>query len=419
MQEALSKRRNINALVGEKAGFYFGLSLAGPYTVLTALAAQLTTSAVAIGSITTIWNGALFLPVVFVARWIRGHTERMPIVRKALFSRAVAFPLIALWLLLTRAANPGLTLAIMIAGMLLFCLSDGTNSIPYVDVIARIMTSQERARMTWRGMLAGGLLGILGGLIVQYFLTPGVLAFPVNFAALLGLAGVGFLFAWGSISMVSERDVQASRPHTIDGGAQAPRAARTILSHDAVYRRMLITRFMTNIDQMAVPFYTVFALNVLKMTPETVGWFVAAQTVGALVAPILFGRLAERSGAHRVILAGSIMQTLAPLVALLVTILASRNSVFSGLMVVIFTITGFSTSTMSLGFYNYPLDWCADHERPNYLALLSVVSATAMLAPLIGGYIAQTISYPFLFGATSLLVGMGALVSTTLPDKRH
>src|SRR6266542_2882009 len=113
MENPKASRRNIAALVGEKAAFFFALSFAGPYTVLTALAAQLTTSAIIIGSITTVWNGALFAPVLFVAQWIRGHPERMPIIRRALFVWAIAFPLVAAWLYETHASNPGLTVAVL------------------------------------------------------------------------------------------------------------------------------------------------------------------------------------------------------------------------------------------------------------------------------------------------------------------
>src|SRR5437764_1204506 len=119
MENPKGSRRNVIALVLEKAAFFFALSFAGPYTVLTALASQLTTSAVVIGSITTVWNGALFAPVLFVARWIRGHPERMPIIRRSLFVRAIAFPLIAVWLYITRARNPELTIAVLLAGMLI------------------------------------------------------------------------------------------------------------------------------------------------------------------------------------------------------------------------------------------------------------------------------------------------------------
>jgi hypothetical protein len=64
---AQASRLNFWALVAEKATFILAMSLAGPYTVLTALATQLTASTVVIGAVTTVRNGALFAPVMFIA----------------------------------------------------------------------------------------------------------------------------------------------------------------------------------------------------------------------------------------------------------------------------------------------------------------------------------------------------------------
>lgn len=419
MAQNSSNKRNFRALVAEKAGFGFAISFAGPYTVLTALAAQLTTSAIVIGAITTVWNGALFIPVAFVARWIRNHSERMPIVRRLFFTRAIAFPIIAVWLFLTKASNPILTLVVLIISILVFCLSDGSNSIPYVDVVARLFDSKTRSRMTWQGLLVGGVLGLAGSFVVQYLLTPGVYVFPDNFAILLGLAGVILFIAWLCISLVSERDVQAAHQHALTNEQSGgPRGLVEIMRHDHVYRRMLLTRFLTNTDQMAIPFYTVFALNVMKLPPETVGLFVGAQTAGALLAPIVYGRLAVTYGAHRVIQAGAFMQLSAPLLAVLLAIVSSSAPAIGPAIALVFVATGFSNSGMVLGYYNYPLDWCPDADRPNYVALLSIISAASMIAPSIGGFVAQTVSYPILFGLTAILVTTGAVVGLSLPDMR-
>ena len=412
--------RNFRALILEKAFFFLGFSFAGPFTVLTALASQLTTSAVLIGSISTVWNGALFAPVPFVARWIRHHSERMPIIRRALFSRATAFVLVAAWLFITRAQNPGLTLLVLMLGMLIFCVSDGFNSIPYVDLIARIMNSRERSRMTWQGMLAGGVLSIVGSIVVQRVLTPGTLSFPLNFAVLLGAGCVCFFMAVAMISFIRERDVQTSHAHTVEGDdVQAPRALQEILRHDVVYRRMLLTRFLTNLDQMVIPFYTVYALTVLKLSPETVGLFVAAQAVGSLIGPLVYGWIAERVGAQRVIQLSALVQAIGVAEVLVIVLFASETPALGPFIALAFVVTGLSNSSMALGYYNYPLDWCPGHDRPNYLALLSIISATSMLAPLLGGFLAQTFSYAVLFAVTTVLVSAGIVVSSTLPNKRR
>jgi hypothetical protein len=426
VEESLpASRQNFRALVGEKATFILGLSLAGPYTVLTALAAQLTTSTVIIGSVTTVWNGALFAPVMFIARWIRRHPERMPIIRRASLLRGIVFPLVALWLMLSGAQPPALALAVLLVGMLVFCVADGFVAVPYVDVIARVLTSQQRARMAWQGLFLGGVISIGASLLVQHVLTPGVLPFPANFSLLLAGAGVFFLGASLSLSFISERDVQAMRPHQVlADAASGPRRARDIFRQDAAFRRMLLTRLLTGADQMAFPFYTVFALNVLKLSPEAVGVFVGAQTIGSLLGPAVFGRVAERAGPHRVIMLSAMTQFAAPVLGLLYAltlgtgVASGGTSSFSLGIAAAFIVAGLAMSSMSLGYFNYPLDWCPDQDRPTYVGLLSMAGAVLMLAPALGGVIVQYVSYAALFALTALLVGAGVLVSLTLPDKR-
>jgi hypothetical protein len=419
MESKLASRRILWALIVEKACFFFALAFVGPYTILTALASQLTTSAVVIGSVTTVWNGASFAPVIFMARWIRGRTERIPILQRAMFVRALAFPLVAAWLLITRAQNPDLTLVVLTVGMLMFCLSDGSAAVPYIDTVARILTSFERSRMTWQGILLGGVLGILGSVVVQLVLAPGGVAFPVNFAVLMIAAGAVLLVALGAISLVPERYVQARHVHHVDEeGGGGPRQVREILRCDSAFRRMLLARLLTGADQMAVPFYTVLALTVLKLPPESVGWFVAAQTVGALLGPVVFGRIAERAGAQRVILAAAVAQVSAPLIGLLFVSLGNAALAIGAGIALVFVATGLSNSSMALGYFNYLLDFCPAHDRPTYLAILSTAGLASMLMPVLGGVIAQTVSYALLFGVTAVLVGAGALVALTLPDRR-
>jgi MFS family permease len=255
--------------------------------------------------------------------------------------------------------------------------------------------------------------------VVQRVLTPGAVAFPVDFAILLLAAGAVLFVSVGAISLVPERYVQARHAHHVEtGDGGGPRQVREILRCDGAFRRMLLARLLTGADQMAVPFYTVLALTVLKLPPESVGWFVAAQTVGTLLGPVLFGRIAERAGAQRVILAAAVAQLSAPLIGLLFVSLGNAALAIGAGIALVFVATGLSNSSMALGYFNYLLDFCPAHDRPTYLAILSTVGMASMLMPVLGGVIAQTVSYAPLFVVTAVLVGAGAVVALTLPDKR-
>jgi MFS family permease len=245
----------------------------------------------------------------------------------------------------------------------------------------------------------------------------------MNFGLLLAVAGVFFLLAAVSLWCIPERDVQETRPHHLlvegsDGFANGPRRARDSVRQDGAFRRMLLTRLLTGMDQMAFPFYTVFALNVLRLSPESVGVFVGAQTIGSLFGPLVFGRMAERAGPQRVIQLSALMQFSAPLLGLLFALLPGATSSIRLGIASAFIVAGLSMSSMSLGYFNYPLDWCPDQDRPTYVGLLSTAGAALMLAPVLGGLIVQYVSYGALFAVTALFVGAGVLAGLALPDKR-
>ena len=71
-------RRNFAALLGGSTGFFVGITLAGTTTVLPLLVATLTESAIAVGLLSTVGQGAWLLPQLFFANLITDKPRKKP-----------------------------------------------------------------------------------------------------------------------------------------------------------------------------------------------------------------------------------------------------------------------------------------------------------------------------------------------------
>jgi MFS family permease len=91
------------------------------------------------------------------------------------------------------------------------------------------------------------------------------------------------------------------------------------------------------------------------------------------------------------------------------------------LLYVVFALMGFSNAGGVVSDFNLAMEFGPEAERPTYVGLARTSTGPALLiAPLIGGLIAQSIGYPALF-AVSLFFAAGGLtlLSRRVKEPRH
>jgi len=75
-------------------------------------------------------------------------------------------------------------------------------------------------------------------------------------------------------------------------------------------------------------------------------------------------------------------------------------------------VSGITVGNLFLSFYNWVLTYATPDQRPVYTGLFNtVVAVTTLIAPFIGGTIAQRIGYEALF-VVALVMVLGALFVT-------
>ncbi|MBN1261796.1 MAG: hypothetical protein JXB35_14055 [Anaerolineae bacterium] len=272
-------------------GLYnFSFTLMDPNLVLVWFVSRLTASNILIGMIGAISTGGWFLPQFFLSGWVQTLPRKMKVYRASSVLRMFTWLVLvaALWFLHDPV---WLLLAFFVLFTALRVIS-GFAGIPFMEITAKTVPANRRARLfAWR-LVMGGLLGLTGTRIVNWALgSP--LPFPRNFALLIFLSAICGGGALLAFSFTHEPE-----------GVVKPRAGirsqiqhgLTLLQRDGNFRNLLVARALLFLGFIAVPFYTVLAQRLLGAPDAVAGDYLAVTTVAQLAANLPWGWLIDNKG---------------------------------------------------------------------------------------------------------------------------
>ncbi len=424
--------RNFLALLGDYVWFGVGAAFAGVTTVIPDYIDRLTSNPVVVGLFLTVADGAWLLPQLIFANLLVDKRRKKPYV---IWAGAIGRPtwlLYALALLLGLARFPFAAVALLFLLYLVFLGLDSLASVAWFDILGKSIPEERRGRLVGLSQIVQGGLAIGVGAIVAMLLGRDGPPFPLNYAAIFGLAGAFYLLSLLSFLPVVEPDeaVAESRPTWREYLPQLVRVMR----EDRTFRRLVVVRLLSGFDMLAWSFYILFATREIGLPPATVGLFVAVQTAGSIAGSALLGLISERVGGHRVIQVGTAMSATVPLVALGMALggLRAGSPVGLGLdpggagagrlalvfCAYLFLALGVVTSSFMLGHLNYVLDLAPAGRRPVYIGLINTLGGAIVVLPPLGGLLLQHTSYAALFGATAAVALAGHFLSWGLPSVR-
>lgn len=426
-------RRNKLAFGFDSALWGIGISFMPLATVLTSLAAKLTPDKTLIGLLSLAWYVGYLLPQLFAARLLRGKARmRMYSVLPSLIARPVVLAF-ALWLAITRAADPTLTFWLLIGMVVVMMIFDAVTSVAWFDMMGRALSPRARARTIAVNQFVAAVAGLGVGVLVERILGSEQLPFPLNYALLLGMAWLFYELSLVAMLFIKERAAQ--QPANLQtSNAQAPssfvHALKLAWRTDANFKLMLIVRALTSVENMAAAFYVVFARERLGLPDSSVGVFTIAYIAGGLLGTALFGWLAERFGPLRVINAASIMQFSAPALGFVLSwfpVNPALSTLIYGMFILMMLLNGAVNRSVQVGFFSYAQDSAHEADRPMYVGAVSTVAGTASFLPVLGGAMIDLLTrlgfvrgaYSLLFGVAAVVVGLGLWLSLRLPMPRR
>ena len=222
-------------------------------------------------------------------------------------------------------------------------------------------------------------------------------------------------FAFGMVSTL--QFAQLREPRTGQQGAQARQTGslREAIKSSPGYLGFVVSGFVWNFAlQIAAPFFNVYLVTELGASVELVGLFTSISSFASLGGQLFFGKVLDRRGSVFLQLATGFPIAVLPVMWVFYTEpwQVGINNLFGG-----FLWAGFN-----LANFNLLLQVTPDVGRARAVALYQTgVFASAFLGPLLGGYLADTVSFQLIFVLSGVgrALGMVLLLGLTwLPMRR-
>ncbi len=412
-------RRSFALGVFNGTAFRFAETLIDPPLILTWFVSQLTSSNLLIGLVAPMGNAGWFLPQIFVSTRIQRMERKMPSYTLAAVIRTIAWVLLAaaVWLV----DDPRLLLVGFFALYAIARLSAGLAGLTFFDVVAKTIPARRRGSFfAWRQLL-GGLLGLGGGWIVKMLLNHPALPFPRGHAVLFLLYCAVMVPALAAFALIREPPGPVvAEPVTL--GEQLRRAGR-LWRTDRVYRRYIAARLSLAMANIALPFYGIYAKNVLGAPEGMVGIYVVARVGALLLSNLLWGRLSDRRGNRLVMRLVSLGSGLAALSALalvgMMGLLRPQGAWLPYLALPLFFLDGAMLPAQILSGSNFLLELVPGAERPLYLGLSNTLMGVVVLISGLGGLVVDFFGFAGLFAVSLGLCLAGYVFASGLPEPRE
>jgi len=395
--------------------FIGGQAFCNPNTILPIFLDHFTKSKILIGLSSTLIGrlGGIVsvVPQLLVANKIENKIRKKPLLIFAITIRALSWGLLAFTTYIFNNTYPNLTIFFLFITLILHTFMGGIAVVPFFDIWGKSLPSNLRGRFFGYRQLWGGILAIGSGLIVKNILGNNAIEFPYNFALLFFLVFIFFSISYialGSVKEPTEKVYKNQLPFK-----DFLKKAFLIIKKNSNYKKFIVVEILAGTAGMALPFYILYLKDILGIRLGTVGILLSAQMLGSVLSNILWAHLSDFVGNKKVIQISTFAGLMVPIIALMTQF---KNEL---LYLLLFAIIGFFIAGRTIGNTNYLLDIAPPKDRPIYISLSGTLLFPVSLFPLIGGLIAQYISYNILFIITGIPILLGFILSFNLKEPRN
>jgi MFS family permease len=408
-------RRNFKYFLADNILFNLGLGVIGGTTVIPDFVRRLTDSEILIGLSSSMFAIGAPLPQLFIARYlVRYEKKKWWFVGPNIPVRVLmlVFAATTVWL---GKDQPGLILLTFFICFGIIALGDGLVGVPWADLTGTSLNSHWRARMLGIAAAVTGVVMLLIAPLIGVVLGDDGPAFPNNYAVIFAVSGL--FFTLSIIPGLFFHELPGAKAvDAIPSIADFLPAMGRVLRNDKPFRAYILIRVLTSLFMMSDPFYIGYATEELRLASATaVPTLFAMLTVGSVGGALLYTWLGARNNLLyiQLALAGA---ALLPASALLAGIIGSPI-LYGG-----FLLAGLASGANLFACYiNWVVSYANDDQRPIYVGLANTLTAmSSLIAPFIGGTIAQHLGYRPLFGVSQVLTLTALFVALRLlPNTRE
>jgi MFS family permease len=401
LEQSVRKHLRYNLSVNLADGAFFGLGwgFGSIGTIIPLFVSRMTTSALLIGLIPAIHAVGWQLPQLFMANSVSRLRRYKPMVMLMTIHERVPYLGLALVALFLATLGNKVALVLTFAMLIWQGVGAGFTANAWQSMVAKIIPSD------WRGTFFGAqaalanvlmsIAAIAAGYILDRIHTP--LNFTLCFVLTAAGMGLSYLFLGLTREPADhEKTIPERQPSLWKGGLE-------ILRRDKNFTAYLVIRLLSQFATMGFAFYIVYGLRRFGMSDLTAGFLTAALMITSTVANAVMGWLGDRLGHRAMLIAGSVAVTLSSLMA--------WGAPSIGWMYPVFILSGLANVAYWTIGMAITVEFGSEETRPTYIGLSNtLVAPFTIIAPLIGGWIAQTAG----FQATFMVSAVGGLVVAVL-----
>jgi MFS family permease len=394
VEQFIRKHLRYNVTVNLLDGGFFGAAIgfASFGTILPLFVASMTNSATLIGLVPAIHSAGWLFPQLFTANYTaRLRRYKRTVLLATIHERIpfLGFALVAL--LLPRI---GLQAGLIITFFFLTWqgLGGGFTANPWTSMISKIIPPEARGTFFGTQAAVANLFISFSAVGAGYLLNS--FDSPTDFMICFLTAILFFTISWLALALTRE---PADHEKVIDENP-APfwHGAGRILKRDKNFNWFLSARMLSQFATMGFSFYIVYALRRFQMDTITAGYLTATLTISQMIANAGMGWLGDRVGHRLMLIIGAGAATFSSLIAWFAPSLAWFFPVF--------VLTGFANVSIWTNGMTMTVDFSGENERPFYIGLAQTLTApVTIIAPLIGGWIADTQGFVRTFAWSAML----------------
>jgi MFS family permease len=398
-------RRNFFANGLDMVMWLLGMSFMSISAIMPVYVRHLTTSPLIFGLIPALADFGWFAPQLFLAPYVERLPRKYPWVMVLGAIERIPYLVLPVVVIVLDGLSSSAAIVIFLLLWLWKSFGSGFVASPWQEMLAKVIPVSNRGRFFGFSNLTGQLLGVGGSALAVAILAS--VEYPYNFALSFAVGAVALWASYGFITLTHE-PARPAATHSQRINREYGHRLLSILRRDVNFRTYLISRWLAYFGNMAVGFIAVYAVEQFHLPDSVAAVYTGILYAASVVGYGLGGALGDRLGHRRVMQLAGIMWIAALSTMLLVAITQATS-----LLYVVFALLGFSNAVGVVSDFNLAMEFGPEAERPTYVGLARTSTGPALLiAPLIGGLIAQSIGYPAVF-ATSLFFAAGGLYLLT------
>ncbi len=387
--------------------FFFIFMGLSPYTVLPFYLKHFTDSNILIALIPAIHIVGFALPQIFMARFLKRTGERKKYMVVAAFIQRLGilgFLVLTILQPILKISNPLVVLFFFLT-LILQNVASGFYVPAWLDFLGKSIPTR-RGLLFGISNFFGGLLGLGIGWLLSYLLDR----FPY-YQAMQWIAGIAFAASLVSLTAIFLWRETLPTRHATEAN-QKISSRKTILA-DSNFLRYLVWRGLMVMLDIATPFYTLSAMESLKLAGSQVGVFTILLSLSQTILNPLWGWLGDKKGFYNIVVISVIAGSIAAFLA------ATAPSLV--IYYLIFLLAGAMISGLQISNFNLVFEFSPPNLVPMYTAVSQMaLSPISGIIPVLGGLIADKWGYLsdfWLAGGVGLISLAGLLVTVKNPQK--